>query len=109
MKGNMAFGTCGDEPDKLILTNDLIRNLTKKLDDFIARTTWIDANDRLPEEDRRVLVFYGGEATIAMWTNGYAGEGGYSFRFLHLHYGALSNVTHWMPLPEDPPNRRNNP
>jgi len=58
---------------------------------------WISVEDKLPEDDRDVLVYYGNNRCGVEWINwvkgkcyGWCGEDN------------IVSVTHWMPLPESP-------
>lgn len=58
---------------------------------------WISVEDRLPEDDARVLVCDTREDYVSIWE--YFGDG--------LWFGdeviwATEDITHWMPLPEPP-------
>jgi hypothetical protein len=56
---------------------------------------WIDVKDQLPEEKKQILITDGEFVKLgyfSIWDNGY-------------FWGAppyLSQITHWMPLPELP-------
>lgn len=53
---------------------------------------WISVEDRLPELGIWVLTFDGASG---IWI-------GYCFDGVWIIQGAISTVTHWMPLPEPP-------
>ena len=54
---------------------------------------WISVEDRLPESGGRYLVILNnGQLCIAIWVAAYWAIG----------VDTISNVTHWMPLPEPP-------
>lgn len=65
-----------------------------------AMPRWISVKDRLPDDQRNVLVV-NGHCYIRIV--GYWGKRGGQWRWLHngcfAHY---NDITHWMPVPEPP-------
>lgn len=60
---------------------------------------WISVNDRLPEEDKRVIVCCRTKKGVQNINLAYQCNG-----FWHGS-GSMSSVTHWQPLPEPPKER----
>lgn len=66
---------------------------------------WISVKDRLPEDERDVLAYYGfdkGNGVLGMRFIGVLSYFAYDTNphWQHEHTGL--RVTHWMPLPEPP-------
>ncbi len=59
-------------------------------------TEWISVDERLPEENIRVLVCCQTKKGVRSINIAYQ-----TYKFWH-GYGSMSGVTHWMPLPEMP-------
>lgn len=86
-----ANKTIGEIADYLIANGVTFATDTKVGD------KWIRVDDRLPENDARVLVCDTREDYVSIWE--YFGDG--------LWFGdeviwATEDITHWMPLPEPP-------
>lgn len=62
---------------------------------------WISVNDRLPEHDQDVLICVNGNTidTGYCWGDPYDADS----RGWQAYACMSNNVTHWMPLPELPP------
>jgi hypothetical protein len=78
--------------------DDAIKNAFEKYVDCIeetfTKTDWVSVDERLPEQESRVLFCLKGGAMIA----------GYFFEN-HFYSGdsyCFKTVTHWQPLPEPP-------
>jgi len=70
---------------------------TKRLFTKTDKLSWISCNDKLPKNDKEVLIFW--EECI---TTGYnAGEDGNQY-WIDSERGCDLPVTHWMPFPEPP-------
>lgn len=63
-------------------------NSSKKLD------SWISVEERLPEDEREVLVVYCGEGIKDVHMSWYEGD--------EFGWATLGYVSHWMELPEPP-------
>jgi hypothetical protein len=57
---------------------------------------WISVKDRLPDDNRSVLVFGSSIRSISFYQ--------YGLFYSYLELPESHNVTHWMPLPEPPDN-----
>lgn len=55
---------------------------------------WISVKDRLPEDEREVLVVYCGEGIKDVHMSWYEGD--------EFGWATLGYVSHWMELPEPP-------
>lgn len=64
---------------------------------------WISVKEKLPEERQRVIIF-GCAQCYTCNPKPIAREGRYSFEegFVFGEYDCSCDVTHWMPMPEDP-------
>ena len=101
-----------NNPDKLkAFGHDAIEILTEihfahTIDPANLRTKgeWISVEDRLPEEDARVLAFCGRRSEILYYRRKRSGDGCFMYQdelgLLTELYGSI--ITHWMPLPEPP-------
>lgn len=69
---------------------------TKQLEAQVPK--WISVEERLPDDDRDVLVCVNGN-TI---DTGYCTFGHGGNRYWTTYAAIRNNVTHWMPLPEPP-------
>lgn len=75
---------------------DALRELVREYVDMRKKSGWISVKDRLPDDERRVLVSCRTKkgqqsVNLAYYWNGYwHGQ------------GSMAGVTHWMPLPEPP-------
>lgn len=56
---------------------------------------WISVGDRLPDIERRYLIWSWGAHGIAEWYDGC---------WLSIAHNVESGITHWMPLPDPPEN-----
>lgn len=84
--------------------HDLLDTYERELDKL--RNPWISVEERLPEDNKTVLVWFGGYYTVAVlrdneWWNctGYQTGGGWS-ALDKIPDIASSYITHWMPIPE---------
>lgn len=60
---------------------------------------WISAKERLPEDDRTVLLWFGGEEAAT----GYLSNIGVPRRWFYIDESIVfAAVTHWMELPAPP-------
>ena len=57
--------------------------------------SWIPVTERLPEENRRVLVCLSSKVTVVAYLRE-------NIWYVAWNRAALNNITHWMPLPEAP-------
>ena len=85
--------------------NPYIRNELSEVYDKIndlkgQETCWISVEDEMPEPYKNVLVVNRSGVTIA-WYNGRYWERG-----ANTNHRSLKTVTHWMPLPDQPRERR---
>lgn len=78
--------------------------LRKEIDQL--RNPWISVEDRLPEDNKTVLVWFGGYYMVAVlrdneWWDctGYQTGGGWS-ALDKIPDIASSYITHWMPIPQ---------
>ena len=78
--------------------------LTEMIDDAstvsTARNGWISVEDRLPEKNQAVLGWYK-DNPFAGYTYGVVSWNGKGWVFVYAQR-YVTNVTHWMPLPEMP-------
>ena len=66
---------------------------------------WIPVSERLPETgDRYLTILNNGQIHILTWSESYSIFG----HNWSDSYTAVTNVTHWMPLPEPPENENGN-
>ena len=65
-----------------------------------ARSGWISVEDRLPEKNQAVLGWYK-DNPFAGYTYGVVSWNGKGWVFVYAQR-YVTNVTHWMPLPEMP-------
>lgn len=74
--------------------------------DVVERPRWIPVTERLPEDDQRVLAYYGfdrGDGYLGMMFMQVLDYFARDPRPHFQHEGANGMmVTHWMPLPEPP-------
>lgn len=61
---------------------------------------WISVKDKLPEKQTRVLLFDNGGFGVITGRIGSAGW------YLEGDLDKYANVTHWMPLPETPEDKK---
>lgn len=61
---------------------------------------WISVKDKLPEKQTRVLLFDNGGFGILTGRIGSAGW------YLEGGLDEFANITHWMPLPEPPEDKK---
>ena len=66
----------------------------------IVNNEWISVEDRLPEEDVRVLVYLDSDRSYTKIDTDRLMTGGLWVRW-------FKDVTHWMPLPEPPTEKEN--
>lgn len=85
----LAFDGCARELAKLALA--LIRELTAENERL--RQEWVSVDERLPEEDVRVLVCINSERSYTKMDTDRLKDG----HFVRWYY----DVTHWMPLPPE--------
>ena len=85
---------------------------------FATDSKWISAEDRLPEQTLRCLVYqkspfkYEGLVSIATFTTSFRGLRGDPMNGKQVWYKydylcgdcVIDDITHWMPLPEPPKN-----
>ena len=62
---------------------------------------WVNAKERLPDEQKRYLVFIPGEFNNTMMVARYAFDHEIPWRGAQAH-SAIEDVTHWMELPKEP-------
>lgn len=92
----------GETIDKSCM-NKLNRELCTALEEAIKelkKNNWISVDDRLPEDEERILIFVALEGHESVQLDTCYEDGGY----IHLDSGYAfgAEVTHWMPLPEPP-------
>lgn len=66
---------------------------------------WISVKDKLPEDERNVLVYYGfdhGDGELGMRFIGVLTYFAFDPQPHFQHASTGLKVTHWMPLPEPP-------
>lgn len=66
---------------------------------------WISVKDKLPEDERNVLAYYGfnrGDGDLGMRFIGVLSYFAFDQNRHWQHEGIGLTVTHWMPLPEPP-------
>jgi hypothetical protein len=84
----MGFESDDDEWDKKL---DEIEELKSKIE-ALEDELWIKCSERMPNE-RTTFIAYNGDVMLAWYFDG---------RITDLNDKTISNLTHWMPLPEPP-------
>lgn len=87
---NYAYKT--DSRGEPYIHIDSVRSMLKKAADVQPVNQWISVEDRLPENDRDVLVY---DKVSGMWIAQYDNR-------WETEEFILDDVTHWQPLPELP-------
>ena len=79
---------------------DLIERLTAENAELREKPRWIPVAERLPERDVQVLGWYK-DNPFSQYRPGVVAWNGNGWVFVYAHR-YVTNVTHWMPLPEAP-------
>ena len=80
--------------------------LSKLLNDYASsrsmESQWISVEERLPSEDEIILCLTNSGQSVCEYVNYNDNKSRFYLNDLD-YYCELENVTHWMPLPENPP------
>jgi hypothetical protein len=75
----------------------------KLIEDAPTVNGWISTNDRMPENDKDVLVWLYGDYCIGRYDQDPDNlHMRWKFESFNLYEDDMSYITHWMPLPEPP-------
>lgn len=94
-----GFDNYIDHPDAEFIakSREIIPALLDELEAAQNAQRWIPVTERLPENERTVLISWGAVGFKAVQAGAYYPDSG-----AWSMYGHTVNVTHWMPLPEPP-------